>query len=461
MRLPAIAAKALAMVLVVTWIVPVQCILRCAGSATTLPRIGFGTYRIGPEHAAALRSALKHGISLIDTSANYGDGRSEETIGAVLRADDIKRHQVTVISKFGYIQGQNLQRFKDGLQHPETVHISDQMKHCIHPHFMRDQLTRSLERLKLKHLDSFLLHNPEYFLYSAINEHTSPADTTNARNQMQTRIFNAFVALEQEVQLTGRIQSYGVSSNSFSLPPQHAHYLDPRPLVALATRAAAQVQAGRAHSWRVVQLPANLVEPIALKPGGVGWWAAKQGMLLLVNRPLNGFVVGKGIRLAEYPDVSAHYNAARHNASEAAGCDEQLKDTIELLDQQRANIAGPLQLDQVLHKRIIPALRARLSGECGTAALPQLQQWLELYQAQVKHRGGVTAWAAVRDKLPSRLRAHHQLLQQSAVQWLLTHPIVSVVLVGTRTIEYVTQLSTLVYPTTQCWPPHNASLHAR
>ena len=48
-------------------------------------------------------------------------------------------------------------RHQNGLVHPDTVHISDQLKHCIHPEFIRDQLTRSLERLKLEHVNNSLL----------------------------------------------------------------------------------------------------------------------------------------------------------------------------------------------------------------------------------------------------------------------------------------------------------------
>ena len=35
--------------------------------------------------------------------------------------------------------------------------------HCLHPEFLQDQLTRSLDRLQLETLDVCLLHNPEYF----------------------------------------------------------------------------------------------------------------------------------------------------------------------------------------------------------------------------------------------------------------------------------------------------------
>lgn len=74
-----------------------------------------------------------------------------------------------MISKAGYIQGNTLrlaqQRRSEGHPYPNVVEISSELWHCISPDFLRDELTRSLQRLRLRTLDVFLLHNPEYFLY--------------------------------------------------------------------------------------------------------------------------------------------------------------------------------------------------------------------------------------------------------------------------------------------------------
>jgi hypothetical protein len=45
-----------------------------------------------------------------------------------------------------------------------------------------------------------------------------------------------FVALEREVRTTGRIGFYGISSNSFSLPADHHHFLPYDGLIDLATK---------------------------------------------------------------------------------------------------------------------------------------------------------------------------------------------------------------------------------
>ena len=76
--------------------------------------VGFGTYRVDDRvalHRAALAAALEAGVSLIDTSTNYGDGHSESLVGDVLASlPAAAREGVFVVTKAGYIQGGNLAR---------------------------------------------------------------------------------------------------------------------------------------------------------------------------------------------------------------------------------------------------------------------------------------------------------------------------------------------------------------
>ncbi len=136
---------------------------------------GFGCYRVNDgvvAHEKALKKAMTSGINLIDTSANYADGGSEQLVGDVLKdlieSGRIVREQVVIISKGGYLQGNNYalgrQRIKDGIPFKDVVEYADGLEHCIHPGFLDDQIGRSLERLGLDTLDGYLLHNPEYYL---------------------------------------------------------------------------------------------------------------------------------------------------------------------------------------------------------------------------------------------------------------------------------------------------------
>lgn len=47
------------------------------------------------------------------------------------------------------------------------VKYGDEIWHCLHPEYLEEQLTLSLDRLGLQTLDVCLLHNPEYFLSDA------------------------------------------------------------------------------------------------------------------------------------------------------------------------------------------------------------------------------------------------------------------------------------------------------
>ena len=148
------------------------------GTDLTASKIGYGSYRVDyrfDEHSATLRKAFQAGCNLIDTSSNYTDGGSETLIGNVLSdqisTGQIERSEIIVVSKVGYIQGQNLneamRREGEGKPWEEVVKYMDGCWHCIHPDFLVDQWKRSSDRLQLDTIDVYLLHNPEYFLSDA------------------------------------------------------------------------------------------------------------------------------------------------------------------------------------------------------------------------------------------------------------------------------------------------------
>ncbi len=91
---------------------------------------------------------------------HYADGGSETLVGQVLEklidSGDLARDEVVVVSKVGYLQGQNYalsrKRSQQGRPFPELVEYGEGLEHCIHPDFLRDQLNRSLERLNLETL---------------------------------------------------------------------------------------------------------------------------------------------------------------------------------------------------------------------------------------------------------------------------------------------------------------------
>jgi aryl-alcohol dehydrogenase-like predicted oxidoreductase len=275
-----------------------------------LGRIGFGGYRVDDRtapHRAALLRALDAGCSLIDTSTNYTDGGSESLVGAVLEERERRapgsRAGVVVVSKIGYVQGQNLdlaiERERSGSPFAEMVRYMEGCWHCLHPEFLRDQLARSLQRLRTKRLDVCLLHNPEYFLSDAA--HRGGKDLEATRAEFYRRVEVAFDFFEEQV-ARGVVSAYGVSSNSVVAPADGpettslSRFLD-----------AARAAGGDAHHFKVVQWPMNLFEGgAALEantgPGGArtALEAARAANLeVLVNRPLNAILEGRLVRLSE------------------------------------------------------------------------------------------------------------------------------------------------------------------
>ena len=271
---------------------------------------GFGGYRISSgvsHHQKALSTAICSGINLIDTSANYADGGSETLVGQVLKdltaRGEAKRQQVIVISKVGYLQGENFalsqQRKSEGRAFENLVEYGEGLEHCIHPEFVEDQLTRSLARLNLETLDGYLLHNPEYYLGWAAK---SGLSLESARNEYYRRIRAAFDHLEKEVE-KGRIRFYGISSNTFVSVAGDPEFTCLETVWQIAEAVSAD------HHFGLVQMPFNLLEPGAVlegnQPGGKTTlsFAAQKGLGVLTNRPLNAFAAGRLFRLADLPQT--------------------------------------------------------------------------------------------------------------------------------------------------------------
>jgi aryl-alcohol dehydrogenase-like predicted oxidoreductase len=276
------------------------------GTGLLASQAGFGCYRVDladPEHERSLRKAMISGINLMDISSNYGDGGAEKLVGEVLEdmaaSGEIGRESVVVVSKVGYLQGQNYQlsqeRKRRGKPFKDLVLYADGLEHCIHPEFIDDQLTRSLERLKLDTLDFYLLHNPEYYLSWASKTGVS---LEKARQEYYSRIKQAFEHLETEVE-RGRIRLYGISSNTLPSPAADPEFTSLEQVWEIAQSLSSD------HHFRVIQLPMNLLETGGIteknqaKGQSVLEFARDKNLAVLINRPLNAIAHNKLLRLAE------------------------------------------------------------------------------------------------------------------------------------------------------------------
>ena len=276
-------------------------------------QIGFGGYRIDIEDETtrtALEQALLQGVNLIDTSSNYANGGSEKLIGSVLfdliKQGRLSRKQIVVVSKGGYLQGDNFalsqQLKQENRPFPDLVTYSNQLEHCLHPDFLADQITRSLDRLQLDTIDVYLLHNPEYYL-GWVKKFDTPL--AEARSEYYRRIELALRHLETEV-ANGRIQAYGISSNSFPKAPDSYDFTSLEQVLDIAEAISPD------HHFRVIQFPMNVLEPeAAVQPNQTAGQTVLQlahdkKIATLINRPLNAVVGNNLIRLASLPQVSGN-----------------------------------------------------------------------------------------------------------------------------------------------------------
>jgi diketogulonate reductase-like aldo/keto reductase len=135
---------------------------------TVVPAIGQGSWHIGQgrhpaaEEEDALRTGISLGMTLIDTSGNYGEGRSEELINHVIAG---QRDRAFVVSKV------------------ENDEVSGAA--------MTRACEASLARLGIDHLDLYLLHWP----------------VSNAK-------FPELVAGFENLRAAGKIRAWGVSNFS-------------------------------------------------------------------------------------------------------------------------------------------------------------------------------------------------------------------------------------------------------
>jgi aryl-alcohol dehydrogenase-like predicted oxidoreductase len=461
----------------------------------TVCRLGFGGYRVDaetPVHRAALERALESGVNLIDTSTNYADGGSEELVGRVVgdlvRTGRIAREATVVVSKIGYVQGQNLalarERDGAGRPFPEMVQYQQNCWHCVHPEFLEDQLERSLDRLGLETLDVCLLHNPEYFFSDAAQRGEGTVETL--RDEFYRRLATAFRFFEEQV-AGGRLRWYGVSSNTIAQPVD-----DPEATSLTRMLAAAREAGGPDHHFAVLQLPVNLFEaggmleatdPPAGPPAArrsVLELAAGEGIGVLANRPLNA-VVGRGtVRLADFPapppgalerelaaveELEHEYRAEIASQLRVKQGSDRPEDFLRWADQLagiRDRVSGVTYWEQIewqvrgLTARVVRALDQGIAGEPAERwrgfrdrYLPALERLLGAFRADAagrSQRESRAVAAALDPILPGERRGAP--LSRKALWVVASTPGVSTVLVGMRRPAYVEDATTILG-----WPP--------
>jgi diketogulonate reductase-like aldo/keto reductase len=135
-------------------------------NGTVVPALGQGAWHLGQDRhpqaveVEAIRTGISLGMTLIDTSGNYGNGRSEQFLGQVLAG---QRDRIFLVSK---VEANEISG--DGIAHA---------------------LEASLARLGTDHLDLYLLHSP-----------------------VPTKEFSGVVAAFERLRAARKIHAWGVSN---------------------------------------------------------------------------------------------------------------------------------------------------------------------------------------------------------------------------------------------------------
>lgn len=408
-----------------------------------MSNFAFGTYRISdinPQHIEALKEAIESGVEMIDTSSNYMDGGAERAIAIAFREfDEDKKDQVEIVSKFGYIQGTNLLNYKEDPSiienKQEVVKYSDECYHSIAKSFIHEQLSASLQRLEMQRIDCYLIHNPEYYLLDAINR---GIDKDKRLDEMYRRLQEAFVGLEEEVK-RGRILSYGISSNSFSLPRTSDEFLPYEDLLTLAYNAA-MIVGNRTHSFTTIELPINILERDGLKCAS---WAKKNGLRVLANRPLNAKYNEMMYRLADY-DESKDYYTYFNELMEV--CDNEalrpLYNLLEQLDATKHKFGWIGDYDLFLFTQIIPHMRKtlqKIDEENSQTMLDFIDLFLIEYRKMVAHE----CTKRTRVELKEFFKECSATMQECSLKFLINSQNVDYILVGMRKSSYVHEILSL------------------
>ncbi|QOY54923.1 aldo/keto reductase [Candidatus Sulfurimonas marisnigri] len=404
-----------------------------------MSNFAFGTYRISdlnPQHIESLKEAIDAGIAMIDTSSNYMDGGAERAIALAFRDfDEDRKNFVEIVSKFGYIQGANMLTHKEE-PFEEVVEFSEDCFHSISKSFLHQQLTESLKRLEMQTLDCYLIHNPEYYLLDAIK---NGVDENERLDEMYRRIELAFVGLEEEIK-KGRIRSYGISSNSFSVSHSSDEFLAYEDLIVLADNAA-EIVGNDTNSFTTIELPINMLEQEGLK---CATWAKENGLRVLANRPLNAKMDNLMFRLADYDESREYYNYL--NELMEISDNNALRpfyNLLEQLDASKHKFGWIGDYDLFLFSQIVPHMKKTLElvdGENRDVMLSFIDLYLQEYRKMVAYECS----KSTKIQLKELFSECDILMQGCALKFLMQRDNIDYILVGMRKPTYVGQILALV-----------------
>ncbi|CAI2174124.1 9065_t:CDS:2, partial [Funneliformis geosporum] len=431
-------------------------------------RLGFGGYRINwndDRHKMALEKAIRSGINIIDTSAHFELGESEEVIGKILndafKDGSVTREEVVVVSKAGYVNTKHTNHLGGSF-----AKINDKSAHSISDEFLNEQISGSLSRLNLKKIDVFMLNNPERIL-QAKNKSVSISN-------LYHDIERAFDYLDKEV-AKGRIGGYGICSNSMAISTASDHISLPTIYEKLSNSSKTNFVA--------IQVPFNLFERDLIQRGlgqkcSLAEYAESNDIFIFTNRPLHS-ISGGAIRSLVNNKCDLSERQIIDNLTNGFQKIDQLESELngllqlghplltkfvwsQVLSQNLSRLSqNQFATKHYLEKQIKPAITEDLEclldyikNNALNGEKSRLQNWMMAYQMETQTLiESIILYAQINllnnnDELdsmisylcPSLFSETAQLHSPLSVKVLrinLANQIVGCVLVGMRKIEYV------------------------
>lgn len=399
-----------------------------------ISNIGIGAYRMEdtPEYYKTLKYAIDSGINIIDSASNYNFGNSEKLIGQTITSDI--REKVFIISKVGYIQGNDIKLVKE-IDNLSLIEFSENFYYSLDPKFISFQLKQSLKRLNTEYIDCYLLHNPEYYFNKGYN-----------KEQIKDIIFASFSLLEREVE-KGKIRFYGISCNDFNKIPiiEILESIENFP------------------AFKFVQFPFNIVEnnlsDYNVESCNLTIKKLKEyGLFTLSNRPLNTVYQGKTLRLTDMPSQDIEsinqkeemlFDSFQNTIKESLvqlGEDTDLENyyPIFFFVENRKNIANVEAIDKAIYEYLLPFLDAlNLRNAETTKLITELRNyWIIYTQWSNQERLNILKQDMIKEHKMSATDKRD--FSHILADYYLNKEGVDCVLMGLRKTDYVDKVKSLL-----------------
>jgi len=374
-----------------------------------MSKIIFGTQRISeynPQHLQALKEAINSGVRIIDTSPSYMDGSAQRTVALAFREfDDDIRDSIDIITKFDINSDAS------------------------------ELLESSLKDLEVDSIECLMIESPESVLYNAIEDGLNKDDRLD---EIYKLIYDAFLECESLIQ-TGKIKSYGISSEAFSMSHSDDKFLPYEDLTTLANNASEELK-NKKHSFTTIELPINILENEGLP---CIKWAKENDLIVIATRPLNAITNNQVYRLADYSESTEYY----HHLNELLEVTDNevlrpLFTLFEELDASKHKFGWIGDYETFLYTQAIPHIQKVLKNIDKDNADTMLN-FIDLFFIEYKKMVGYECSKKTREALKEIFKECHVNMQECALNYLLGIDDIDYIAVGMRKPSYVNEIMSL------------------